>query len=405
MSYYESEDPPEGYVYVNAEDHKCRLLLSVVDAAVEMKRREEAMFASAEAERIEREEAAKAKALAKVRERALERKAAEEGFVKDGYEVVLNMSDLERRMGEAEMRMRTPDADVRNRMAEVLKQLSRLGSRRRIARSVCWKDDMAEMRTTFPNFSAPLDMVANTLALSERTGQPLRIPPMLLLGPPGVGKTFFSHRLAAMLLTTHRRIALDQPSAGSQLFGSDSFWGNTQSGILFDLLCMGQFANPLILLDEVDKAARRPADGAADPLSQLHSALERETASKSRDMSTDVEFDASMVTYIGTANSLTGIEPPIISRFEVFHIASPDLRASVDIARAVVDEHLRTLGLLGKLRVEHTALCVLAHLTPRLMHRAIAKAVAASVASDSHMVTEEQLMALCGLAESAAVRH
>jgi ATP-dependent Lon protease len=77
---------------------------------------------------------------------------------------------------------------------------------------------------------------------------------MLLLGPPGVGKTYFSHRVAQLLGAPHAAIALDQPTAGSQLRGSDKYWGNSSSGLLFNLICLGECANPVIVLDELDKS-------------------------------------------------------------------------------------------------------------------------------------------------------
>src|ERR1700704_2280910 len=97
---------------------------------------------------------------------------------------------------------------------------------------------------------------------------------MLLLGPPGVGKTYFSHRVAQLLGAPHADIAFDQPTAGSQLRGSDKDLGNSSSGLLFNLICMGDCANPVLLLDELDKSGVTGNRWELDPLNQLHGALE-----------------------------------------------------------------------------------------------------------------------------------
>ena len=90
-------------------------------------------------------------------------------------------------------------------------------------------------------------------------------------------------------------------------------------------------------------------------------------------------FDASLVTYIATANSLGGLTMPILSRLEVFVIDPPDPSEAVGIARAVVSQVLSKLHLAETMRFDRKGFYVLAHLSPRLMLRTVEKAVAAAV--------------------------
>ena len=67
---------------------------------------------------------------------------------------------------------------------------------------------------------------------------------------------------------------------------------------------MGECANPVILLDELDKSTFDGGSDRLDPLSQLHAVLEPETSHQTLDVSVNIEFDASLVTYIATANKV-----------------------------------------------------------------------------------------------------
>jgi ATP-dependent Lon protease len=219
---------------------------------------------------------------------------------------------------------------------------------------------------------------------------------MLLLGPPGVGKTHFTHRVAELMGAPHASVAFDQPTAGSTLRGSDSFWSNSSTGLLFNLICMGECANPVVLLDELDKSTSGSTRHEIDPLAQLHGALEPETSQCTVDISVDIEFDASQVTYIATANSLRGVSSAILSRMEVFRIEPPEVSESVEIARAIVNQVLKRMNLQDTLGFDHKGLYVLAHLSPRLMLRTTEKAVAAAVTAGQTEVRESDLWAELG---------
>ncbi len=236
------------------------------------------------------------------------------------YRVIQRWAELRSATDDPTAALRSADADVNERVAKLRKRLIEKGPDRRIAQPAAWRESMAELEAALPHFREPIRLLRNSLALADATRRPLRIPPMLLLGPPGIGKTYFTHRVAALMGAPHASIAFDQPTAGSTLRGSDSYWGNSSTGLLFNLLCMGECANPVVLLDEVDKSFSATSHAGIDPLAQLHGALEPQTSRKTVDISVDIVFDASLVTYIATANSLRGLTVPLVSRLEIFSI-------------------------------------------------------------------------------------
>lgn len=294
---------------------------------------------------------------------------------------------------ESSVALRAADGDVRDRNKAIRRKLIDKGPDRRVAFPADWREALNKLEAALPNFREPVLLLRQAFALADSTQVPVRVPPMLLLGPPGIGKTLFTHRLADLVGAPHAAIAFDQPTAGSQLRGSDKFWGNTESGLLLNLICFGDFANPIVLLDELDKAQVGSGSREMDPLSQLHGALERQTARRTVDISTDIEFDASQVTYVATANSLRGVGLPILSRFEIFDIRPCPPTDAVPVARAVVNQVLERFGLGEKLQFERKCLYVLAHMSPRLMHRTVEKLVAAAVADSRSSISEADLWA------------
>lgn len=299
---------------------------------------------------------------------------------------------------------RSADTDVGKRLKSIVERLVSSGPDRRYARRGDSLAQLEALELEMPHFRGPLRLLKHTLALAEVAPRPVRIPPMLLLGPPGVGKTHFSQRVAELLGVPHAAIGYDQPSAGNALAGTDSHWGNSSTGLLFELLCQGEYANPVILLDELDKAAIDSSTHANKPLAELHGVLEPVTARRMTDQSVGIQFDASLVTYIATANTMRGIEPSILSRLELFVIEPPQPREAVETARRVAASALKRIGLDERMRLHPKCHYVLAHLSPRQMLRTVEKAVATAVSEKRDVIEEADLWPELGLA-SDAITH
>jgi ATP-dependent Lon protease len=228
-------------------------------------------------------------------------------------------------------------------------------------------DDLVE---ALPNFSEPLDDVRKQVALCLETEDRLELMPILLLGDPGIGKTHFAKQLARLLGTSYHYVAMSSLTAGWILSGASSQWKNAKPGKVFDALVHGSYANPVIAVDEIDKAT---GDSQYDPLGALYALLEHDTAQTFIDEFAEIPINAGHVIWIATANDERSIPEPILNRMNVYEIPPPDHDGARRIAQSIYDEirsahgwGLRFPGELGA-----AALDALKHASPREMRRAI----------------------------------
>jgi ATP-dependent Lon protease len=189
---------------------------------------------------------------------------------------------------------------------------------------------MDHLYDELPNFHAVLDDVRRQLALCEDSRDALEITPMLLLGPPGVGKTHFARELSVLLGTGMGFVSMSSLTAGWVLSGASSQWKGARPGKVFETLVDGQYANPVMVVDEIDKAG---GEHAYDPLGALYGLLEHDTAGAFTDEFADVAIDASQVIWVATANDARAIPEPILNRMNVHEVQAPDRDAARHIAQ------------------------------------------------------------------------
>ena len=188
---------------------------------------------------------------------------------------------------------------------------------------------MEHLYDEMPNFHEVLDDIRRQLALCQDSRDALEITPMLLLGPPGVGKTHFAREVAQLLGTGMGFISMSSLTAGWVLSGASSQWKGARPGKVFETLVEGQYANPVMVVDEIDKAR---GEHAYDPLGALYSLLEHDTARSFIDEFAEVEVDASQVIWVATANDDRAIPEPILNRVNVYQVQAPDREAARTIA-------------------------------------------------------------------------
>src|SRR5947207_1670147 len=235
---------------------------------------------------------------------------------------------------------------------------------------------LAEMEDLFrelPNFATVLEDIRKHLALCVNSNDSIELPPMLLLGEPGIGKTHFARKLAHLLGTGFGFVPMSSLTAGWVLSGASSQWKNAKPGKVFDTFLNGEYANPVIVVDELDKAS---SDGQYDPRGALYELLETTTATRFVDEFVELPIDASGAVWLATANDAARIPEPLLNRMSVYEIEAPDEAGSFRIARTIYGE-IRNAHDWGRQFPEmpsEDTLAKLASLPPREMRRIVQSA-------------------------------
>lgn len=195
--------------------------------------------------------------------------------------------------------------------------------------------DFDGLADELPNFREVIDDLHKQLALCLETDDPIELAPLLLLGDPGIGKTHFARRLSQLLGTGYGFVSMSSLTAGWILSGASSQWRNARTGKVFETLVNGDYANPVIIVDEIDKTS---SEGQYDPLGALYSLLEPGTAAEFVDEFAEIPLDCSEIVWVATANDAGRIPEPILNRMNVYEIAPPDPAASRRIAGSLYRE-------------------------------------------------------------------
>jgi ATP-dependent Lon protease len=278
------------------------------------------------------------------------------------------------------------DGDSKQRLEKIYRELLRHGTTLRdIAKPKSLKP-LQELAAKQPHMKEVVNFVIAQLNMAQRSAKPVRLQPMLLVGEAGVGKTHFAQALATALSTTLHIQQLDTDLTSSFLLGSDSKWSNTSNGVLFDKLVLGKHANPIFVLDELDKSPRALSYGS--PVSSLYSVLEPLSAKSVRDISLLFEFDAGLVTWIATANHALLLDQPLRSRFREFHIMPPTAEECLVLAEEVMKAAIQSVAVKG-FKPDVSLRRHLAHLPARQIWQFTLEAIANAVAANRKQLQQQ----------------
>lgn len=196
--------------------------------------------------------------------------------------------------------------------------------------------------------------VLENLAVRKLAGSG-RADVLLLVGPPGVGKTSIAEAIAEATGRKLVRVALGGVRDESELRGHRRTYIGSRPGRIIEGLRRAEVSDPVVLLDEVDKLGR---GWQGDPASALLEILDPEQNHAFTDHYLEVPFDLSKALFIATANDAGEISAPLMDRMEVVELQGYTVREKVQIAREYVLPKLaRNVGLdVGSVQVSDEAI-------------------------------------------------
>jgi len=180
------------------------------------------------------------------------------------------------------------------------------------------------------------------LRASVGAGEPgLLLPPILLVGDPGCGKSQYAVRIAELAAVPMRRIDVGSGAAGFRISGLEKGWNGANPGVPVETVIATKTANAMFVVDEIDKAGALigTKGGGTSVTVSLLELLEPATASAFECPAYRLPFDLSRLAWILTANVLEDVPYTIRDRCKVFQVPNP---TSEDLI-AVFDRQIRDL--------------------------------------------------------------
>jgi len=193
----------------------------------------------------------------------------------------------------------------------------------------------------YPWAATVVDEVRRTLITRSLFGvQEMALAPVLLVGPPGSGKSRFVRRVAELLQLPYMPLSIGGVHDSKVLTGTARGWSGGEPSPILKFLVSHRMASAMVLLDEIDKVNSSFSN--APPVSSvLLGMLEPETARRWRDNFLQTTCDLSHVSFWATANSLERVPRALLSRFTILYMPEPRECDRQNLVESIVEDIAR----------------------------------------------------------------
>lgn len=193
----------------------------------------------------------------------------------------------------------------------------------------------AALHEEMPWMAPATEAAWHALRRSARLGEPVRVGPLVLTGPPGVGKTAWARRLAGQIAVASTVIDASQGLASFSLTGTEKGWATAQPGRPLGAMMDNRIANPVVVVDEICKASglMTTSGRSAAFLPALLGLLEPESAQDWHCPYFRVKVDMRHLSWVMLANTLSLVPEPVLSRARVLPIPDVTLEQLQGFAR------------------------------------------------------------------------